>query len=118
MPDAAVPWNLYALKIAQTQLAMKPILFFSTKPCRLDGICPGKLGGRGNDNCFFTRFVVKRLAYGAKRIGAGCGHPRKLERLGRDFSIARGVFRSPERPENESASRGRRDAARASACES
>src|SRR4029078_7265931 len=31
VPDAAVPWNLYALKIAQTQLAMKPILFFSTK---------------------------------------------------------------------------------------
>ena len=74
--------------------------------------------GRGNRNCFFTRFVVKRHAYVAKRISAFCGHPRKLERVGRDFSIARGVFRSPERPESESASRGRRDVARASACES
>ena len=51
--------------------------------------------GRGNRNCFFTRFVVKRQAYVAKRISAFCGHPRKPERVGRDFFIARGVFRSP-----------------------
>jgi hypothetical protein len=29
VPDAAVPWNLYGLKIAQTQLALKAILFLS-----------------------------------------------------------------------------------------
>ena len=28
VPGAVVPWNLYGLKIAETQLAMKPILFF------------------------------------------------------------------------------------------
>src|SRR6187401_895859 len=99
-------------------ISNKPILYFSGKPCRFDAICPGKLGERGNDNCFFTRFVVKRLAYGAKRIGAGCGHPRKFERLGRDFSIARGIFCSAERPQGESSSRGRPCGARPRACES
>ena len=74
--------------------------------------------GRGNRNCFFTKFVVKGQAYGAKRIRAFYSHPGKLERAGRDFSLARGVFRSLERPENESASRGCRDAARPRACQS
>jgi hypothetical protein len=30
VPCAAVPWNLYGLKIAETQSALKPILLFST----------------------------------------------------------------------------------------
>jgi hypothetical protein len=78
----------------------------------------GSGAGCRNRNCFFTRFVVKRHAYGAKRIGNFCGNPRKLERVGRNFSIARGVFCSAKRPQNESSSRRRRDAARANACES
>jgi len=78
----------------------------------------GLPGGPGNRNCFFTRFVVKRHGYGPKRIGAFYGHARKPERAGRDFSLARGVLRSPERPESESASRERRDAARVGAGES
>src|SRR4029077_13418452 len=141
----------------ETQSALKPILFFSTKPCGLGAALSGKSGrnsrilpvpplceveatsgriavalwtaeltikppgsgaGRGNRNCFFTRFVVKRHAYGAKRISAFCGHPRKLERVGRDFARSRSVFRSAERPQSESASRGRHDAARDNACES
>ena len=28
VPGAAVPWNVYRLKIAETQSALKPILFF------------------------------------------------------------------------------------------
>src|SRR5436309_10447654 len=62
------------------------------------------------------RFCVvhlKRHAYGTKRIGAFHGQPQKLERSGRDFSPGRGVFRSPERPEGESASRKQRDPPRA-----
>ena len=73
---------------------------------------------RGNCNCFFTRFVVKRHAYGAKGIGAVYVHTREFERAGRDFSLARGVFRSPEWPESESASRERRNAAHGRAGES
>jgi hypothetical protein len=37
VPDAAVPWNLYGLKIAETQLAMKPILFFEESLVGLTG---------------------------------------------------------------------------------
>src|SRR6266480_622449 len=66
---------------------------------------------RGNRNCFFTRFVVKRHGYGAKGIGAVYVHTREFERVGRDFSVICGVFRSPEWPEGESASRERRNAA-------
>ena len=28
VPGAVVPWNLYGLKIAETQSALKPIVFF------------------------------------------------------------------------------------------
>jgi hypothetical protein len=35
VPDAAVPWNLYGLKIAETQSALKTDPAFSTKPCGL-----------------------------------------------------------------------------------
>ena len=44
--------------------------------------------------------------------------PGSLSGLAVIFLLARGVFRSPERPESESASRERRDAARAGAGES
>src|SRR5437764_11964113 len=73
---------------------------------------------RGNRNCFFTRFVVKRHGYGAKGIGAVYVHIREFERVGRDFSVVCGVFRSPEWPEGESASRERRNAAHGRAGES
>src|SRR5436190_21217109 len=73
---------------------------------------------RGNRNCFFTRLLVKRHRYGAKTIGAVYGHTWEFERVGRDFSVVCDVFRSPEWPESESASRERRNAAHGRAGES
>ena len=71
----------------------------------------------GNRNCFFTRFVVKRHAYGATKIGAFFGYPPQLERARGDFSIVRVALRSHERPETEGAERQRRHSARAGAGE-
>src|SRR4029453_3221372 len=107
-PGAVVPWNLYGLKIAKRN-------GHCNRLCANSGSPP--FSPRNHD-CFFTRFVVKRQAYGAKRIGAFHGHPQKRERASRDFSLGRGVFRSLERPKSESASRERRDASRAGARES
>jgi hypothetical protein len=163
VPAAAVPWDLYGLKIAETQSALQPIVLFLRtvsraqrrklggrllifggsrpkriptlpSPCEEEATCARTRihslddeptiephespRGRGNRHCFFTRFVVKRHPYGAKGIGAFYGHPPELERARRDFSFARGVFRSPQRPESESPSRERRDAGRARAGES
>jgi hypothetical protein len=45
LPEAAVPWNLYGLKIAETQSALKPILFFQRRLMALARISLGKLDG-------------------------------------------------------------------------
>ena len=62
--------------------------------------------------------LLKGTAYGATGIGALHGHPRKLKRAGRDFSLARGVFRSLNGQKMKALRANRRDAARGAAGES
>jgi hypothetical protein len=45
LPEAAVPWNLYGLKIAGTQSALKPILFFQRSLVALARLSLGKVDG-------------------------------------------------------------------------
>ena len=86
MPDAAVQWNLYGLKpIVLFRRCLKerrPAGIFAVTPWTNERTIdsPG-LVGRENRNCFFTKFVVKRHAYGAKANGAFHGHPRTLSGL-------------------------------------
>jgi hypothetical protein len=77
VPGAAVPWDLYGLKITETQWTLEshssPLLVKRGDLRRVRGPSwdneltiqlHGSHLGRGNRHCFFTRFVVKARLWG------------------------------------------------------
>src|SRR5262249_10102299 len=91
------PMEFYGLKIAETQSALKAILLFSDSlgsfSCEGDlraysrsllgqanqrVSCAGPGSGRGNRDCFFTRFVVKKARLWRTEKRGFSGSPRGL----------------------------------------